>query len=391
MSFFLFGIIAVGIYLSLYVAYIVFLLIINIVIRDKVKLVSSPVTKFGIIVPAHNEEVFLPRLLKSLNEQDYPSDLFDIMVVADNCTDRTAEVASTFNAIVWKRSDKKEVGKGYAIKFGLDNTDIHKYDALFIIDADSMAQSDALKHLDLAVKEGKKIIQCYNGVANPDDSWFTRLMDVSRTIGNEIFEPAKEKLGLSSHLMGNGMCFRRDVILKYGWDAFSIGEDWEYYAKVIKEGERIAFQKDVRVYHQESSSLEQATSQRIRWSSGRFAIIWKYGLGLFYRGLVERNFEKIDASFPFIFPNPSFGMNITVIGLILSFLLPVAVTRNIFFLWFCFLMLMQFIIFFVGIMHTRQRLRNSLSIFIAPLFLIWKMGIDTFSALGMGIIFWIML
>lgn len=356
----------------------------NIVIRDKVKLVSLPETRFGIIIPAHNEEVFLPRLLKSLKEQIYPSGLFEIIVVADNCSDGTTEVASTFNTIILERNDTEKIGKGFAIKFVLDNISINKYDAFFIIDADSVLRSDALEYLDHDVKHGKRIIQCYNGVANPADSWFTHLMDVSRTIRNDIFEAAKEKLGLSSHLMGNGMCFRKDVILKYGWDAFSLGEDWEYYAKLIKHGERVAFAKDVRVYHQESSSLKQATTQRMRWSSGRFSIVWKYGFGLFYRGLAERDFKKIDASLPLIFPNPSLGMNITLMGLILSFLVPYSMNRNIYLLWFGCLILIQLFIFIFGIMYTRERWKSLLSLFAAPLFLMWKMGIDIFSALGMG-------
>jgi len=139
-------------------------------------------------------------------------------------------------------------------------------------------------------------------VANQDDSWFTRILDVARTLGNEICEPAKKKLGLSSHLQGNGMCFHRDIIQKYGWDAFSIGEDWEYYAKLVNNGERIVFQKDVKIYHQESTTLKQATSQRMRWSGGRFAIIFKYGVSLFLKGLFEINFKKIEDKRPYSLP-----------------------------------------------------------------------------------------
>ena len=374
-------IITIGIYLTLYSLYILFLLIANIVIKDKAESVSLfPEIRFVIIIPAHNEEFFLPRLLKSLKEQVYPSEFFEIIVIADNCSDKTAEVASTFNTIILERNDTKKIGKGFAIKFALDNMNIDEYDAVFIIDADSMVRDDALKHLSHKVKLGNRIIQCYNGVANPSDSWFTRLMNVSRTIRNEIFEAAKEKLGLSSHLMGNGMCFQKDVILKYGWDAFSIGEDWEYYAKVITYGERVAFAKDVQVYHQESSSLKQATPQRVRWSSGRFSIVWKYGLGLFYGGLAEKNFKKVDASLPLIFPNPSLGMNITLLGLIFSYYM----SNNLYFLWFVCLILIQIIIFVFGIMYTRERLKSLLSLFVAPLFLVWKMGIDAFSVLGMG-------
>ena len=385
LGFIMVGIIAIGIYLSLYSIYVLFLLMANIIIKDKDQsLPLLPETRFGIVIPAHNEEIFLPRLLKSLKEQLYPKDLFDVIVIADNCSDKTPEVASNFDTIILERNDSNKIGKGFAIKFALENMNINEYDAIFIIDSDSIVRSDALKHLSQDIKDGNRIVQCYNGVANPSDSWFTRLMDVSRTIRNEIFEAAKEKLGLSSHLMGNGMCFHRDVISKYGWDAFSVGEDWEYYTKVIKHGERVAFTKNVRVYHQESSSLKQATPQRMRWSGGRFAIVWKHGFGLFFRGLAERNFKKVDASLPLIFPNPSLGINMTLICLVLSFLFSYSLNRNIYLLWFGFLILIQIVIFIFGIMCTRERLKSLLSLFVAPLFLVWKMGIDILSALGMG-------
>ncbi len=389
LSFFVLGIVALGVYLSFYVFYVVFLLLANFIIKDKFNLVTSPKTCFGVVVPAFNEEIFLPRLLRSLIDLDYPSGLCDIIVVADNCSDKTADIASGFDVNILVRNDTEKLGKGYAIKYALDNMDINRYDAVLITDADSTVQGDALIHLDQTVKEGGKIIQCYNGVANPDDSWFTRILDVARTLGNEIFEPAKQKLGLSSHLQGNGMCFHRDIIQKYGWGAFSIGEDWEYYAKVVNNGERIVFQKDVRIYHQESATLKQATSQRIRWSGGRFAIIFKYGFKIFCTGLLERNFKKIDASFPLILPNPSLGINITLLCFISTFLFPLSMYRHFFILWFFLLAFMQFLLFVVAIMYTDNKFKNFMSLFIAPLFLVWKMGIDVFSILGMGTSKWV--
>lgn len=315
--------------------------------------------------------------------------LFDTIVVADNCTDNTARIAEEMVVYVLESDDLKRIGKGYALKFALEKIDIDMYDAVFIIDADSVVRKDLLKQLDRLVREGRGIIQCYNGIDNSDESWFTRLLHVSRIISNEIYHPAKQLLGFSSSLMGNGMCICAEIILRYGWEAFTVGEDWEYYAKLLLEGETIAFAQNARVYHRESSSLKQATSQRMRWSSGRFAIAWKYGLRLFGRGFVERDIRKIDASLPLIFPNPSLGLNMTLIGIFLSVLLPLGGGKIYLIVWLCCLMASQCMIFFVGIMYTRNRLKSFLSLFVAPLFLIWKMGIDLFSILGAGRSRWI--
>lgn len=378
-----------GVYITLHALYNSLLVIVNFVYENNHKSSHSPDTKFAIIVPAHNEEIFLPRLMGSLSCQNYPKELFEIVVVADNCSDRTTEVISGFNPTILERNDNENIGKGFAIKYAIDHLAIDNYDAFFIIDADSVMQENGLKNLDQAIKSGAEVIQCYNGVINPTSSWFSRLMDVSRTISNEIIEPAKEMLGLSSHLMGNGMCFQRKVIAEYGWDAFTVGEDWEYYAKIIHNGGRIAYSKDVRVYHQESSSLRQATPQRMRWSSGRFEILRKFGFRLFYEGFAEKNILKIDASLPFILPNPSMAMNLSLVGLFLSFIIYLWSDGISFFIWFCFLMFLYFVIFIIGAMHTKDRLKSILSIAFAPIFLIWKMGIDVFSAMGFGKKTWI--
>lgn len=373
----------IGIYLSLYVFNFVLLIFAYYFLSKQSPCSYKPLTKFALIIPAHNEELLLPRILESSQQQNYPHELFNTFVVADNCTDNTAGVAKERGAIVLKRFHQENKGKGYAIKWAIETTNITKYDAIFIVDADSIISSDALRHLDKMIQEGNQVIQCYNGVGNPDDSWFTRLLDVSRTISNQIYHPAKQRLGLSSYLMGNGMCFTTDILRKYGWDAFTVGEDWEYYAKLVENGEIIGFACNARVYHRESSSLKQATSQRIRWSSGRFAIAWKYGFRLLARGLTEYNIVKFDAALPLIFPNPSLGINITLVGLATILALPV-VQKDFLALWFLALGIIQFGIFIVGVFYTQNKLSKFLSIFIAPAFLIWKMAIDILSLFGMG-------
>lgn len=375
----------IGIYLSIYIAYSLFMLFAHFFLPEKSRCSHQPITNLAVIIPAYNEELLLPRLLESAQQQDYPSELFSTIVVADNCTDHTAEVAKRNGSIILERFDREKRGKGHAIKWAIETANMDQYDAIFIIDADSVMSNDAISNLDKLIQGGYQVIQCYNGVSNPDDSWFTRLLDVSRTIGNEIYHSTKQRLGLSSYLMGNGMCFTTDILRKYGWDAFTVGEDWEYYAKLVDNGEVIGFAYNARVYHRESSSLKQATSQRIRWSSGRFAIAWKYGFRLLARGFVERNIVKFDAALPLIFPNPSLGINITLVGLATVFTLPLPVVQKYFLtVWFLALGLMQTGIFIVGVFYTHNKLSKFMSIFIAPAFLIWKMIIDILSVFGVG-------
>jgi len=247
--------------------------------------------------------------------------------------------------------------------------------------------TNALKSLDGAIQE-KPVIQCYSGVGNPDDSWFTRLLDVSRTINNDIYSPAKQRLGLSSQLIGTGMCFETRILKTFGWDAFTIGEDCEYYAKLIQNGETVGFEWNAKVYHQESTSLKQATSQRMRWSSGRFAVAWRYGFRLLSKGIIERNVVKFDAGLSLVLPNPSLGMNATLVSLAVV-LLGAADYAGVLAVWFLLLALVQLGVFVAGVFHTKNKLSKFLAIFIAPAFLVWKMGIDALSILGVGRKKWI--
>ncbi len=380
----------VGAYISLYVMYNMTLIFIHWLLADKEKSIDHPVTVFKILIPAHNEELLLERLLKSIDKQDYPREKYDVLVIADNCTDHTAAIAIRNGASTIERVDKNNIGKGYAIKYGLESVARSRYDAIFVIDADSLVESTALQELDKAIQYGARIMQCYNGVVNPDDSWFTRLMDVSRTFGNEVLEPAKEKIGLSSHLMGNGMCFVRSVIEQYGWNAFTGGEDWEYYVKMVMLGERIVFVNRARVYHSESVNLKQATSQRFRWSGGRFAIAGKLGLPLFYDGVRKGNIVKIDASLPLLFPNPSLAISLTISTLLFCvFVLPQTSQVNNYIHLYYVLCAMQFSFFLVGMIYVREKKKKVLALLIAPVFLIWKTGIDLLSILGIGRNSWV--
>ena len=371
-----------GVYLSGYVAYWAILLVNHFLSPQPSPAPGSLQTRFAIVVPAHNEELLLARLLESARAQDYLRPLFDVIVVADNCTDRTAAIAREHGATVLERIDETKRGKGYAIQWALESIDLGKYDAVLIVDADCTISPGSLRCLDGSIRE-KGVVQCYNGVGNPDQSWFTRLLDVSRTVSNRIYGPAKQRLGLACELTGTGMCFSTRILRTHRWDAFTVGEDWEYYAKLIQNGEIIGFDWNAKVYHEESSSLKQATSQRMRWSSGRFAVAWAYGSRLIARGIIDRNVVAFDAGLTLLFPNPSLGINITLASLACAFL-ATADRGSALIWWFSGLAVAQFGVFLVGVFHTQRKLSKFLAIFVAPVFLIWKMGIDLLSMLGFG-------
>ena len=130
---------------------------------------------FALLVAAHNEETVIGELVRSLKSIEYPAEKFEIFVVADNCTDKTAEVAAENGAVVWERFDKSKRGKGYAMEFAFDKLfDMEKsYEYICVFDADNLVKSDFLVQMNNKINEGYRAVQGYLDSKNPTDNWLT--------------------------------------------------------------------------------------------------------------------------------------------------------------------------------------------------------------------------
>ncbi|HHX87978.1 MAG TPA: glycosyltransferase, partial [Firmicutes bacterium] len=148
-----------------------------------------PRMRFAIIVPAHNEEKVIGKLVKNLVCLDYPRQLYDIYVVADRCTDRTAEVARKGGAVVWERFDHRSCGKGRVLEYALSRLGFtrgqaHSYDAAVVFDADNLVSSNFLQVMNNRLLEGEKVIQSFIDSKNPNDSWVTSSFSITFWLNN---------------------------------------------------------------------------------------------------------------------------------------------------------------------------------------------------------------
>ncbi|OGR15815.1 MAG: hypothetical protein A2X81_08240 [Desulfobacterales bacterium GWB2_56_26] len=370
-------------YLVLSTVYLLGLALAYLIMRESPPGPAEPLNRFAILVPAHNEELLVGELCESLLQIDYPQEKYEIFIVADNCSDRTAEICKNYPVQVIQRNSPEHGGKGQALACGLRYVNLDGFDAVFMVDADNYVDPPILRELSRMLNGGERAIQCYNAVGNRDDSWFTQLLYVSRTIGNQLYHEAKYRLGWSSYLMGNGLCFTSELLRKKGWTAFTAGEDWEYYAQLVEDNIKIGFAANAKVFHQESRSLNQATSQRLRWSSGRFRIAKTLGFRLFVKGIRERNWQKIDASFPLLFPNYSLQINLTCIALVLALLLPSSGMKNVFVSVALGLMAGQLLLFVAGAFIAGSPGSVFRAALYAPVFLLWKSVIDIFCLTGL--------
>lgn len=346
------------------------------------KIKSDRLNRFAIIVPAHNEELLIAHVCRNLSLLSYPAGKYSIHIVADNCSDGTAALCSRYPVNVLCRSDLEHTGKGYTLQWAFENIDLSRFDAVLVLDADTTVDSSILLELNSMLNNGSRAIQCHIEVPNRGESSFTQLIHVSRTINNLFYHYAKYKLGLSAYLMGSGMCFRTGLIRQQPWTAFTLSEDWEYFAKLIEQGVKIDFARRAVVFQQESRSLRQATSQRLRWSRGRFHVVKNLGLGLFFKGIARRSLIMSDASLALLFPNWSLQVNLILMALAGSLLLEPSLYKTMALALGAVMLGMQFVILAAGAALAGDFGRVFRAVLAAPVFLIWKFIIDLASVTG---------
>lgn len=339
----------------------------------------EPRNRFAVIIPAHDEEMTITRALNSWNRIHYPSDLFAVHVIADNCTDRTAEIARAHEAICCERHNAKNTGKGHALAWALEILSLDAYDAVVFVDADTTVDPELLCAMNNRLISGASVIQGFDAVRNPNDSPMTRLMQVTNVMKNLLFNHAKSKLGLSVQLMGTGMCFRRDVLQQIGWKAFSIGEDGEQFAYLAGAGIRVEYEPKAIVFAEEASSFGEAYTQRVRWSSGRMQLMG-VGARLFIQGLRKGDLRLMDAALTFLIPNYAMLANMTLFGIVMTSLVEMH-AGSFLLLWFLFLLGAQVLYFFTGVRMSNIPVRALGSLTFAPMFLMWKILIDVIAIL----------
>ncbi len=270
---------------------------------------EAPATlpRFDIVVPAHDEEPVVAATVRSLLALDYPRELFRVFVVADNCGDRTASVAASAGAQVLERRDPERRGKGYALAFGFERVlRDARAAAAVVVDADTLVSPNLLRAFAARLAHGEQALQAEYGVSNAEASWRTRLMRLALALFHDLRSLARERLGLSCGLRGNGMAFTREVLAAVPHDAFSIVEDLEYGLRLGRAGYRVAYVDEARVLGQMASGEQASRSQRRRWEGGRLRIAREQAAGLLALALRRRSKLLFDLALDVLVPPLSY-------------------------------------------------------------------------------------
>ena len=246
-----------------------FIISITSLIKFKEKpMITDKKHRFIIALPANNEESVIGNLIKSLQMQDYDKSLYDIYVIADNCTDGTANVARENGEIVYERFDADKKTKGYALNWFLDKMKDKKddYDALLVFDADNVVDKNFLNVMNKKLCQGEVLVQGYRDIKNPTDTWVSGGYAIFYWTMNRLYHLARYNMGLSPLINGTAFMVKWDILIDEGWNTKTLTEDIEFALINISKGVKLGWAKDAIVYDEQPLTFKQSWKQRERWS-----------------------------------------------------------------------------------------------------------------------------
>lgn len=338
---------------------------------------AVPRRRYVVVVPAHDEAAGIARAVRSLCALDWPAALRRVLVIADNCSDATASLARAAGAEVIERQDPARRGKGYALRLAYDRVLGERWaDAIVVVDADTEATPNLLAAFDARLQAGEQALQAFYGVRNPDASWRTRLVTIALALMHRLRSRGRERLAVSVHLRGNGMCFTADLLRRIPCKAYSLVEDLEFSVELAAAGVRVAYADEAAVYADMAATAAAAGSQRQRWEGGRAQIARRYALPLLRAALMRRSALRLDMAMELLVP-PLASVAMAAAGLLGAaawavhagaadagvLLLPLAAAA----------MLMVYVL--RGVALSGLGARGWMALAAAPVFVVWKLAL----------------
>ncbi len=256
---------------------------------------SSRRLRFDVFVPAHNEEAVIARTVANLLRLDWPADRFRVIVIADNCSDATSSIAAQSGARVFERANLELRGKGYALKHAFERSAAEAWaDAVVVIDADAEASANLLEAFAARIERGACAVQAHYGVLNPFASWRTRLITIAKAAFHIVRSRARERVGVSCGIRGNGWCVTHALLARVPYRAFSLTEDLEYGIELGLAGFRVQYADEAHSDADMVSGEQIARKQRQRWEHGRFELVRAKSATLLRAAILMRSAVCLD-------------------------------------------------------------------------------------------------
>lgn len=249
--------------------------------------------KYAVVIAARNESAVIGQLINSIKKQNYPSKLVDIYVVADNCTDNTAEIAKNAGARVFERFNRQRVGKGYALDYAFKNiiNSNFSYEGYFVFDADNLLDENYISEMNKVFDNGYKVITSYRNSKNYDTNWLSAGYSLWFLREAKYLNNSRMILNTGCAISGTGFMVSDEVIRKNnGWKHHLLTEDIEFSIDNALQGEKIGYCGKAVLYDEQPYLFEQSWNQRLRWAKGFYQVFAKYGMSLIKNIITKRSF-----------------------------------------------------------------------------------------------------
>ena len=251
--------------------------------------------KYAILIAARNEETVIGNLLDSIDKQDYPKKFLTTFVVADNCTDNTAQIVRDKGAICYERFDDEHKTKGFALQYLLERIEEDygrmSFEGYFIFDADNLLNRNYISKMNDAFDSGEKIITSYRNTKNFDENWIASTYAIHWIRSIRCNHRARSVLRLATNIQGTGFLFTNEIV-KNGWKYTSLTEDRALTADAVAQGYQITYNDEAMFYDEQPTNLKIALRQRLRWSKGHLLAFCESGPYLFLNIFFGKLFLK---------------------------------------------------------------------------------------------------
>lgn len=255
--------------------------------------------RYAVLIAARNEEQVIGDLIDSIHNQEYPQDKLDIYVIADNCSDRTENIARWKGAYCYVRHNREQIGKGYALEYLLDRLSeegkLASYDGYFVFDADNILQKNYVEEMNRVFRAGYQVVTSYRNSKNFGANWISFGYGLWFLHEAELLNKGRMAFGSSCMVSGTGYLISTEVILKNnGWKYFLLTEDIEFTADCILNDIRIGYCEKAEFFDEQPTRLIDSWNQRIRWIKGYYQVFGKYGKALVKKLFREKKFACYD-------------------------------------------------------------------------------------------------
>ncbi len=255
--------------------------------------------KYAIIIPARNEEIVIGKLIDNIKSQRYPQGLLDIYLLADNCTDDTAQIGRSKGVHVYERFNSNLIGKGFALtelfryidkKIGLET-----YDGYFFFDADNVLEENFIDKMNDIFDNGYEIVTGYRNTKNFNDSWVASSSGIWFLRDCVFMNKPRMRFNTTTNVTGTGFLLSSKILSEIGgWKYHLLTEDIEFSVDMVLRNKTIAYAHDAIFYDEQPIHFIDSWKQRLRWVKGFYQVLRKYGGRLIKRSFIAGEFSCYD-------------------------------------------------------------------------------------------------